>query len=209
MRRFWMVAGGTLLIFLAIFLVAEALGLPSMLDVQSWVGRPSLPAALLSITLLIADVLLPIPSVLIMIANGAMFGVALGTLISLIGNLGGGLVGFWIGRSNSTWVTRFVSVEEMNRVNDLLARWGMFAIIVTRPIPLFGETVTVVAGMSRLSMTKVLLATLLGSLPICALYALTGSYAVSFDSVLLSMGLVLVVASIFWLLRERINRLLV
>lgn len=209
MQRFWMVAAGTLLVFLAIFLVAEALGLPSFFDVQQWIGTPSLPAALLSIVLLIADVLLPIPSVLIMIANGAMFGFALGTLISLIGNLGGALFGFWIGRSNSAWVTRFVSADEMSQVNDLLERWGMLAIIVTRPIPLFGETVTVVAGMSRLSLPQVLLATLLGWLPICALYALTGSYAVSFDSMLLSFGVVLLVASVFWLLRERINRLLV
>jgi uncharacterized membrane protein YdjX (TVP38/TMEM64 family) len=82
MKRYWAAFGFLLLIFLAIFLLVEQLQPSLLVDPDDLINSRSLGAALAAITLLVADVVLPIPSSLIMIANGAIFGVPLGTLLS-------------------------------------------------------------------------------------------------------------------------------
>ncbi len=78
--------------------------------------------------LLIADVLLPVPSSIVMIAHGALFGVVYGTLLSLIGGTGATLVGFALGRRGGPLLARVVSREERTRADCLLRRWGALAI---------------------------------------------------------------------------------
>jgi uncharacterized membrane protein YdjX (TVP38/TMEM64 family) len=208
MKRFLLLTGAVLLLLLVSFLVAEHVGIAPLFAIPRWMETPSLAAALVGVCLLIADVLLPVPSSLIMIAHGAIFGFWLGTLLSLIGQVGAALLGFGIGRVNSTRVARFVSATPMAQTQVLLRRWGMVAIIVTRPIPLLAETTAIMAGAAKLNLAQVLVASLAGGLPTAALYALTGTLALGLDSTLWSFALVLLVASLFWLLREPVDRLL-
>src|SRR5436190_208419 len=68
-------------------------------------GAPPMPksagplAAITGVALLIADVFLPIPSSLVMIAHGALFGTAIGALLSPTGSVASALVGFALGRA--------------------------------------------------------------------------------------------------------------
>ena len=208
MKRFWLLSGAVLLMLLIIFLAAEYSGISSLFVIQRWMYSPSLEVALIGVGLLTADVLLPVPSSLVMLAHGAIFGFWLGTLLSLIGQVGAVLRGFAIGRINSSLAARFIPPEQMARTRALLSRWGMVALIVTRPIPLLAETTAIRAGVARLNLAQVLIASLAGGLPTAALYALTGTLAAGFDSALWSFALSLLVASLFWLLREPLDRLL-
>ena len=205
MKRYWTVIGLMFLFFTAVFLIVEQLNPSFLTNPPNFMNARSIGAALAGVVLLIADVILPVPSSLIMIANGALFGVALGTVLSMLGYLGAGLMGFLIGRRSEALLARFVPPEEQARADRLLDEWGWFAVIMTRPVPLLAETTAIMAGASVMTWRSMILATLAGSLPVTLMYALTGATAANFDSIVLSLGLALLMAGLFWLIGRRLR----
>ncbi|MEM7132819.1 MAG: VTT domain-containing protein [Chloroflexota bacterium] len=201
MKQFWAFAGTILLALLVIFILFEQANLPILQIPDRFMEAQSISMALLSIALLILDIFLPIPASLIMIANGAMYGLLLGTLLSLIGSVGATLTGFAIGKRSRTWVANhMVSEQQMDAAQEMFARWGMVAIIITRPMPLLAETTAIVAGTSGMSVQQLLISAIAGALPTAAIYALVGNFAMRFHSAMWSFLLVMGVATIFWLL---------
>lgn len=200
MRRYLLTACAVVAFMTVLFLAVEALGVPLLTDPAPWMEGGGALAACVGVGLLVADVLLPVPSSLVMVAHGALFGVAGGTLLSLVGSVGAALVGCWIGRRGGRLLERAVKPDEAARADYLLRRWGALAIIVTRPVPLLAETVALLAGASRMSWGRVAAAALLGSLPPALLYALTGAAVANLRSTALMFALVILVAGSFWLL---------
>jgi len=194
--------------FLVLFLIVEALGVPLLTDPTPWMKHGGVLTACLGVGLLVADVLLPVPSSLVMVAHGALFGVVVGTVLSLLGSVGAACFGFAIGRRGGRFLERVVSPAERARADELLNRWGALAIIVTRPVPLLAETVAIMAGASPMSWTSVTLASLAGSLPPALGYALTGAAVANFQSTAMMFVVVLLVAGLFWLAGRLLEPLL-
>jgi len=198
-KRYWLLTGFMLAFFLAAFGAMSALDVRFLEDPADWMaGRGGLPAASAGVGLLIADVFLPVPSSLVMIAHGALFGVVLGTGLSLLGSLGATLFGFAVGRRGGGLLARLVTPKEKKKADALLARWGALAILITRPIPLLAETVSILAGASPMGWGRMTAAALAGSAPAALLYALTGATARSLANGLLMFGAVILMAGIFW-----------
>jgi uncharacterized membrane protein YdjX (TVP38/TMEM64 family) len=200
MKRYLLLMAALIASFLILFFIVEALGVPLLSDPTPWMKHGGVLAAALGVGLLIADVLLPVPSSLVMVAHGALFGVVIGTLLSLIGSVGAALFGFAIGRRGGSLLERVVTPAERARADYLLTRWGALAIIVTRPVPLLAETVAIMAGASPMSWTSVVLSSLAGSVPPALLYALTGAAVANFQSTALMFGVVMMVAGLFWVI---------
>ena len=203
MKRYLAVTGAIIVFFLALFFLVEYLGVPILVDPTPWLNRGGIWAALLGVGLLIADVLLPVPSSLVMAAHGALFGVWIGTLLSLAGSTGAAAFGFWVGRRGGPLLTRLVAPDERERANRLLKRWGALAIIVTRPVPLLAETVAIMAGASAMGWTRTVLAAAAGSLPPAFLYAVAGASASQFQNTVLMFVLVIAIAAVFWMIGRR------
>ena len=184
--------------FLLLFFAVEALGFQLLRDPTPWMRRGGVPAAALGVSLLIADVLLPVPSSLVMVAHGALFGVVMGTLLSLFGSMGAALLGFVIGRRGGRLIERVVTPEERERANKMLARWGALAVVVTRPVPILAETVAIMTGASSLGWLRMALASFAGALPPALLYALTGAAYANFQSLVLMFTAMVLVAGSFW-----------
>ncbi len=195
--------------FMILFFVVEALGVPLLSDPTPWMKHGGVLAAGLGVGLLIADVLLPVPSSLVMVAHGAVFGVVVGTLLSLLGSVGAAMFGFAIGRRGGRVLERVVTPAERARADYLLTRWGALAIVVTRPVPLVAETVAIMAGASPMSWSSIIFASLVGSLPPALLYALTGAAVANFQSSALMFGVVLLVAGLFWLIGRLLESFLI
>jgi uncharacterized membrane protein YdjX (TVP38/TMEM64 family) len=206
MKRYLLIVVAMMAFFLITFLVVQALGIPLLGDPTPWMQHGGVIAAILGVGLLIADVLLPVPSSLVMVAHGALFGVVGGTLLSLVGSMGAALFGFAIGRRGGKLLERLVKPAEREWADRMLARWGGLAVVVSRPIPIVAETVAIIAGTSPLGWGRMTMAALAGSLPPALLYALTGATVANFQSTSLMFGVVLLVTGAFWLIGRWFER---
>ncbi len=205
MKRYLLIVCVIVVFFVALFLAVGALGVPILSDPTPWMKRGGVVAALVGTGLLVADVLLPVPSSLVMVAHGALFGVTIGTLLSLAGSLGAGLFGFWIGKRGGRLLERVMTRAERERADELLKRWGALAIIVTRPVPILAETVAIMAGASSMGLGRVALSVLAGSLPPALVYALAGAAAANFQSTTLVFGFVMLAAGFFWVMSRLLD----
>jgi uncharacterized membrane protein YdjX (TVP38/TMEM64 family) len=206
-KRYWILTGLMLAFFLATFGIMSALHVSFLEDPTGWLNqRGGAVAGITGVGLLIADVFLPVPSSLVMIAHGALFGVWTGTALSLAGSVGATLFGFALGRRGGPLLSRMVSAGEKAKADALLAKWGALAILITRPVPLMAETVSILAGASPMGWGKMTLAALAGSAPAALLYALTGATARSFADGFLMFGLVILIAGVFWFFGRKAAR---
>lgn len=200
---YWWFPVGLLVAATATLALVEALQVPFLLDPTPWLGRPTLAAAAVSVALLAADVILPVPSSLVMVANGALFGIAGGAAVSLTGGLLAFLLGFVLGRRGGPLVERAFKRSEVDRADRMLRRWGAVVIALSRPLPLLAETVSVVAGASSLAARRAAAAAAAGLLPVALIYAVAGSVATTFNrSAAVSAG-VMAVAGALWLAGRR------
>lgn len=206
MKRYALVVVGLKLALLALFGLVTALGVPLLTDPAPWMGEASVGVAALGVGLLVADVLVPVPSSLVMVAHGALFGAALGALLSVVGSVLAAALGFWIGRRGGPLLDRIMSPEERARGDRLIARHGGLAVVLSRPLPILAETVSIIAGTSPMRWSKLLLAATLGVLPPSLLYAITGASAATLDDQVLMFAAVMGAALLFWLISRAVER---
>ena len=206
MRHYLIAVTVLLAIFLALFLIGEAAGIPLLEDPTPWLQQSGWVAAALGVSLLAVDVVLPVPSNIVMIAHGALFGTVVGTLLSLLGTMLAAAAAFWIGRRGGRILTIVVPADERARADAVLARWGVVAIVVSRPLPLLAETLVVLAGASPLSWRTAMLATLIGSLPLCLVYAWAGAAAIGYESGAVVLGITCLLAAVVGLTIRQLER---
>lgn len=205
MLRWWSLAGGIACLFLLMFFAANASGIDLFTDPTPAMRAARPVAAAAGVLFLVADVFLPVPSILVMVANGALFGIVGGTLLSLAGSVGAALTAFAVGRAGNDLIRRFVTETEHRRAGALLARWGVVAIAVTRPVPILAETVAILAGGSPMTWGQVLLAAVAGSLVPSAAYAWAGASAQTFGMQTVVFAGVLVMAALLFVAGRRIG----
>ena len=195
MRRYLIAVVSLVAIFLALFVIGEAAGIPMLEDPTPWLQQAGWVAALLGVTLLALDVVLPVPSNIVMVAHGALFGIVVGTLLSLAGTMLASAAAFWIGRRGGRMLALVVPPDERARADAVLARWGIIAIVVSRPLPLLAETILVLAGASRLTWQTAMVAALVGSVPLCLFYAWAGAASTGVEGGMIVLALTIVLAA--------------
>jgi uncharacterized membrane protein YdjX (TVP38/TMEM64 family) len=204
LTRYFLLVGGALTLFLVVFLVAGALSVALLDDPRPSLARGGILAACIGTALLVADAVLPVPSSVIMIAYGALFGALGGAALSLVGAIGAAMTGYALGRWAGAPLLRAVCSEaEHARADRLVRRWGALAVAASRPVPLLAETVAIAAGASSLGVSRTLVAAAAGSVPGAVLYGFAGAAGVGTPSGLLVFGAVLGVAAVLWLVGRR------
>ena len=189
--------------FLACFAVAEVLRLPLLSE--SGIARlPSqVPIAAISLALLISDVVLPVPSSAVMVAQGTAYGLIIGALLGWLGSTGATVLAYALGRASRGWVHRLAAPEEQRRAADLVRRHGARAVTLTRPVPILAETVGIIAGVERLPWWRVVLAGAVGNVVPAVSYAAVGALAATMINGLVVFAAVLVLTGLGWLLQSR------
>jgi uncharacterized membrane protein YdjX (TVP38/TMEM64 family) len=178
-------------------LIEDLAGVDLESAVNTWMANAGTGSALLIVLLLAADVFLPVPSSLVMVISGAAFGVPWGSALALVGSVAGEWLGFEIvrrfGRAASS---RLVGDDELVRLNRFFERHGAASIVVTRPLPIIMETMSIVAGLSRMTRSSFLLASVAGTAPIVVVYAYAGAVSRQVGSLLPAVVILIGVAGL-------------
>jgi len=139
-------------------------------------------APVLSIGLMIAEAIaIPVPVTIVMVANGLVFGVWRGALVSVAGGFAGALAAYAIGR----WVGRrlleqLVPASSFRWADGLMTRYGNWAIVLERWIPgVPGDPISYVAGLTRVPVLPFLALTMVGLVPANLAVAFLGSQIAS------------------------------
>lgn len=188
-------------LFLCLFAIAgfvlfEAAGLSLEGLLRSSTSKVAL--AVIGVLLLAVDVLLPVPSSVVMVGNGVLFGAVTGGLLSVLGGLISSAVGYYIGARSKRLVANFTGSNDQTRAEAFLAKYGYAAIVASRPIPILAEAVAIISGTLNLKLRKVLVSSLLGLTPVSFVYSITGAYSTSLDSAFWAFALNLGVAALLW-----------
>jgi uncharacterized membrane protein YdjX (TVP38/TMEM64 family) len=169
--------------------------------VHRLITEPGVSAALAIVLLLSLDLLLPIPSSLVVILSGAMFGTIGGGMLSLLGFLTGNMLGFELTRRYGRGLAQYlVGEDELQKMNHAFARYGTIALLLSRPMPVLMETLSVVAGLSTTSRGTFVLANLLGTIPLCFLYAYAGASARQVQSIVPAVLIGLCTPAVGWII---------
>jgi uncharacterized membrane protein YdjX (TVP38/TMEM64 family) len=190
------------------WIVFEALDLIDFEGVVTWVrGIDPVWAAVAIFALLVVDVLLPVPSTPLIVLAGTALGLPLGLALAVVGSLGSSAAGYALGRFAGPWlVRRVVTIDELTEMRRWGRQFGPWFFGVARGIPMMAETVSVSAGVSRVSFRTFILFTLAGTVPICAAYVLAGSQAETVEGIVMisAVGFLLTVG-LFYLLRRLVK----
>jgi len=139
--------------------------------------------------LLGSDILFPIPSSIVSTACGLLLGFARGTLTSLVGMIVSCAIGYGLAAGlGRPFVKRMVGDDSMRHFEDLDKRFGSWAIILSRPVPVLAEVSVLFAGLGLMPLGRFFLLTTLSNLAVSAIYAWIGAYAADLNAFLLAVA---------------------
>ena len=126
--------------------------------------------------LLAADIVLPIPSTVVIAILGGWLGAFKGTLVAASGLTLGCAIGFWLGkRLGFDFAERMIGREDLAAISSWFDRHGVLVLAFCRPVPVLAEATVIAAGVAGLAARKVLIVTALANLGFAAVYALLGA----------------------------------
>ena len=167
---------------LLVVLVAAAVvvGVPDADALREDVAALGPLAPVAFVPLYAAVTLLPLPKNVLSAVAGLLFGLVGGVLLVLPGALLGALAAFglgrWLGRDA---VERFTGTR-VARVDALLARRGLVAILVSRLVPVLPFTgINYAAGLTAIRLRDFVIGTAIGMVPGTVAYVALGAYGTS------------------------------
>lgn len=188
MRRYWTLVACVAGVLLLAFVVVEAVGVPLLVDPREALTGRAAAAGLIGIALLVADIALPVPSSVVMVALGAELGPVLGSVCAVFGTAAAGWLAFGVGRVAGPSLLARIPADERARADELLARWGVVALLATRPVPVLAETAALAAGASPMRAGRAAWTVAVGSVPVGVVYAVAGSVGAEASAGALAFG---------------------
>lgn len=182
MKRWIAFAISLFALFALLYIGAASMGWTRDTLYRRWIedvraGGGSAPAAALLVGLLAADLALPVPSSVLMTLAGALFGVWRGTAVALTGAIGSAALGFGLCRRFGRRAFDRLIGAETARVEAFFRRYGVWAVLLSRSVPMLTEVVSCLAGLSRMPPGRFFALSLAGTFPVCWVYAWAGHRA--------------------------------
>ena len=150
----------------------------SLEDIKALILSWGAAAPLMSIILMILQaVIAPLPAFLIAAANGLIFGMYWGALISWTGAMCGALVSFMMSRLfyNSFSQKILGHKKGIEYLERLESRYGFRVILTARLLPFISfDFISYAAGLSSIKVRSFLIATGIGMLPATIVYTVFG-----------------------------------
>lgn len=146
-----------------------------------------------SFLILSSDILLPVPSSIVMYSNGVVLGVLYGFALSMISSILSSIIGYGLGR-----FTNFRMKQGAADSHKLIQRYGNVAIIISRGIPILSESVSFTAGYNLVKFRSYFLLNLVGYFPVCMIYSYFGHMGQDTNMFFLSFVLSILISALIW-----------
>ncbi len=157
------------------------------------------------VVLLVADIVLPVPSTVVMSALGLIYGWWWGGLTASLGSMSAGIVAYaacrWLGRGAARWIA---GEEGMRRAEEIFEKRGGWLVAMSRWMPVLPEAVACLAGLSRMRWRVFLPALACGSIPTGFVFAAIGHLGQSAPGQAIALSCILPV--LLWLGASRVLR---
>jgi 3-dehydroquinate synthase len=155
-----------------------------------------LSLALLLVTLLALDVLLPVPSSFVALLAVAALGGIGGYLVILIGLCLGASLGYWLGAGYFRLLSSWLGLRSW-QPGQLAYRLSTLSLVCLRGVPVLAETSVLAAGMQRYPLRQFLLVTTLANAGLALAYASIGSLLVEQHALLATILASMVLPGLF------------
>ena len=143
--------------------------------------------AVLTVGLLAADILLPVPSSTVCTVAAYRLGFFPGVLASFAGLMIGSIAAFaaarFLGRQ---FVQKRLSESEAHEAEAKADRWGVWLVILARPVPILAEASVLWLGTTHLRWRSFLAALALANLAIASVYGILGTTVPPVAAIVLS-----------------------
>ncbi len=157
--------------------VALTIGVPPLDQIRGWVRGAGWAAPALFALLYAGLTLTPTPATITSITAGVLFGLPVGIAVVITGAVTGAALGFAIARVLGRDAVRRVDSRHLQRLDTLLRRRGLLAVIGIRLVPVLPfAAVNYACGLSALRPRDYLLGTAVGILPGATAYVAIGAY---------------------------------
>lgn len=207
-RRRAVIRLGILLLLVAAAAVAVLVfPLPPVGEIRSYFGTTGWWGPSAFIVAYAALTLAPVPKNVLSVAAGLVFGLGGGIAVVYVGAMLGSVAAFWLGRWLGREAVEKFTGTRVEKVDQLLRRRGMAAMIGVRLVPVLPFTaINYAAGLTSLSWWHYVLGTAIGILPGTVSFVALGAFGLKpgwqLDLALGSLG-VLTLAGLVVAIRRR------
>jgi len=125
----------------------------------------------------IQGILVPIPSELVLLTSGLLWGLILGSIFGIIGSMFAGVVTYYIAvLGGRPMMERFLGQENLDVLDFYITKHGAAVILIARAFPFMAfDPISYASGFLKIKFKTYFIATLIGSVIRCLFYAWLGS----------------------------------
>jgi uncharacterized membrane protein YdjX (TVP38/TMEM64 family) len=150
--------------------------------VVEWFVNPIYLLGILGVLLFILimavqGLIVPLPSEIVLLATGMIWGLVLGGFMGVIGSMAAGLLCFYISKKGGRPLAeKFVGEKAINLADGFIHKYGTGAILVARFLPFIAfDPISYAAGLVDMDIKKYSIGTLVGSFPRAFFYSWLGA----------------------------------
>ncbi len=125
----------------------------------------------------VQGILVPIPSELVLLSSGLIWGLVWGSVLGIIGSMFAGILTYYIAvLGGRPMMERFLGQENLDVLDFYIGKYGAITILLARAIPIMPfDPVSYASGFLKIKFRTYFIATLIGSIIRCIFYAWLGS----------------------------------
>src|SRR4051794_9691858 len=158
-------------------IIATTVDLPPLAEIRSWVRSAGWAGPVLYAVGFTLVSLTPAPATVLTVGAGALFGWWVGLPVALAGALGGAYLGFAMARLLGRAALQGLVGERMARLDGVLSRRGLLAVIAVRLVPTGPfAMVNTACGLSSVPARHYVVGTAIGMLPGIAAFVAVGAF---------------------------------
>lgn len=175
--------------------VAGLVGLPDPTQIRADIAAAGSAAPVLFVLVYAVATLAPLPKNVLAVVAGLLFGLVVGVMVVLLAAMLGALAAFGLGRLLGRGAVERITGTRVARVDALLRRRGVLAVVAVRLVPVLPFTaINYAAGLTAVRTRDYVVGTALGMIPGTVSYTALGAYGTSPGSwpfILAVVGLVI------------------